>query len=93
MRIQLTDSTLLGYARDMRIRSAIPIFAQLYKAIGKPRGCRCRKKQGSLGATLAAVKQQVAHDSGLAKRLKALTGATMLVVHVREGSKIIRKDV
>ena len=91
--IQLTDNTLLGYARDRRIRSALPIFERLYRSIGKPRGCRCRKRQGSLGATLAAVKQSVACDPGLARQLKNLTGANVLVVHVRKGNRIVRKDV
>lgn len=91
--IQLTDNTLLGFARDTRIRSAIPMFERLYRSIGRPRGCRCRKRQGSLGATLAAVKQAVARDSGLAQRLKKLTGANVLVVHVRQGNRIVRKDL
>ena len=91
--IQLTDNTLLGFARDRRIRAAIPLFERLFRSIGKPRGCRCRKRQGSLGAMLAAVKQSVARDPGLAKRLKTLTGANVLVVHVRQGNRIMRKDV
>ena len=91
--VQLTDNTLLGFARDRRIRTALPMFARLYRAIGRPRGCRCRKKAGSLGAMLTAVKQTVARDAGTVKRLKALTGANVLVVHIRQGNKIVRKEV
>ena len=92
--VQLTDNTLLGFARDTRIRSALPLFTRLYKSIGaKQGGCRCRKKRGSLGAVLAAVKNAVAKDRNLAMRLKKLIGANVLVVHARQGNRIVRQEV
>jgi hypothetical protein len=91
--VQLTDNTLLGFARDTRIRGAIPLFERLYRSVGKQGGCRCRKRHGTTGAILAGVKSSIARDSGLASRLKKLIGATLLVVHVREGKAIVRKEV
>jgi len=91
--VQLTDNTLLGFARDNRIRGAIPLFGRLFKSIGKQSGCRCRKKHGTLGAVLAGMKLAIARDAGLAGRLKKMIGATVLVVHVREGRSIVRREV
>ena len=91
--VQLTDNTLLGFARDNRIRGAIPLFQRLHRSIGKQSGCRCRKKHGTVGAILAGVKNSIAKDVGLATRLKKLIGANVLVVHVRQGKSIVRKEV
>lgn len=91
--IQLTDNTLLGFARDTRIRSSLPLFERLYRSIGKQSGCRCRKRHGTVGALLSGVKSSIASDSGLATKLKTLVGATGFVVHVREGKRIVRREV
>lgn len=89
---QISDGTLLGYARDPRIRGAMPLFRRLHKALGRTGGCRCRGRKGSLGSVLASVKASLVHGKGLAKQLKALTGAHKLVIHVREGKRIVRKE-
>ena len=91
--VQLTDNTLLGFARDLRIRGALPLFDRLYRSLGKQGGCRCRKRHGTLGAVLAGIKSAIASDSGLATKLKTLIGANILVVHVRQGQAIIRREI
>ncbi len=92
--VQLTDNALLGFARDIRIRRALPIFERLFRSIGKSAGgCRCRKRHGTLGAVLSAVKNSVARDATLTARLKSLIGASKIVVHVRDGRRIVRKEV
>lgn len=92
--VQLTDNVLLGFARDVRIRGALPIFDRLFRSIGKSAGgCKCRKRRGTLGGALAGVKNSVAKDPGLSTRLKKLIGATTLVVHVRDGRRIVRREV
>jgi len=92
--VQLTDNALLGFARDSRIRTALPIFQRLFQSIGKSAGgCKCRKRQGTLGAVLAGVKNSIARDTNLAARLKQLIGASALVVHVRDGRRIVRREV
>lgn len=90
----LSDNVLQGFARDSRIRSSIPVFHRLYQSmIQGGGGCRCRKRRGSLGGMLAAVKQAIAVDGGLATRLKGLTKAQRLVVHVRQDNRIVRKEI
>lgn len=91
--LQLTDNVLLGFARDIRFRRTVPQFDRLYRSIGKKSGCRCRKKQGSLGVILASIKLSVVRDKGLAQRIKSLTNSSTLVVHVREGNAIVRKEL
>lgn len=92
--VQLTDNALLGFARDNRIRSSLPIFERLFRSIGKSAGgCKCRKRHGTLGAALAGVKNSVARDANLAARLKKLVGASKLIVHVRDGRRIVRREV
>lgn len=90
----LSDNVLIGFARDQRLRAAVPILHRLYQSVVKGGGgCRCRKKRGSLGGMLAAVKQAIATDSGLARKLKARTNSQKLVVHVRQGNRVVRKEV
>lgn len=56
-------------------------------------GCRCRKRRGLLGTALAGLKSAIAHDAGLASKLKARTKSKRLVVHIREGNKLVRKQL
>ena len=92
--IVLSDNKLLGLARDPRIRTMLPAFRMLYQSLVRGGGgCRCRKKRGSLGTSLVAVKHAIANDVGLATKVKAHLKAQRLVVHVRQGNKVVRREV
>jgi hypothetical protein len=88
----LSDNVLLSLARDPRLR-VIPAFRMLHQAVTRGGGCRCRKRRGNVGGSLVAVKHAIANDSGLATKVKAFTRSQKLVVHVRTGNKIVRREI
>jgi hypothetical protein len=89
----LSDNVLLGFARDQNLRATVPELRRVYAALKSGGGCRCRRKRGSLGAALAGLKFAIAHNAGLVSKLKARTRSQRLVVHVREGNKLVRKQL
>jgi len=92
--VVLSDNILLGFARDRGLRSISPEIRRVHAALVKGGGgCRCRKKQGNLGAALASLKFAIANNAGLASQLKARVHAQKLVVHVKQGNRIVRKEL
>lgn len=89
----LSDNVLLGFARDKALRERVPELRRVFAAIKAGGGCRCRRKRGNLGAALAALKTAIASNANLASTLKARTGSKKLVVHVRVGNRLVRKEV
>ena len=90
----LSDSVLIGFARNPHLRSNTSELKYLYNALVKGGGgCRCRKKRGSLGAALASLKYAVANSPGLAAKIKAHAKVQKLVVHVKVGNKLVRRTV
>jgi len=90
----LSDNVLLGFARDRSLRSISPEIRRVYASLVKGGGgCRCRKKRGNLGAAIASLKHAIATNAGLASRLKARTKSQKLVVHVKQGNKLVRKEL
>jgi len=90
----LNDNILLGFARDKGLRELSAEIRRVHSTLVKGGGgCRCRQKRGSLGAALAGLKFAIAHNQALASRLKAHTRAQRLVIHIREGNKIVRKEI
>jgi hypothetical protein len=64
----------------------------LYQSLIRGGGCRCRKKQG-VGGGLASVKYAIASDPGLAAKVKVFVKAQRIVVHVRQGNQLVRKEI
>jgi hypothetical protein len=92
--VVLSDNVLLGFARDRGLRDISPEIRRVHAALVKGGGgCRCRKKRGNLGAALASLKFAIAHNASLASRLKAHARANKLVVHVKQGKRIVRREV
>jgi len=89
----LSDNVLLGFARDKTLREQVPELRRVFTSLQSGGGCRCRKKNGNLGQALAGLKVAIASNASLASRLKARTGSTVLVVHVREGNNLVRREL
>ena len=90
----LSDNVLLGFARDRSLRSISPEIRRVYATLVKGGGgCRCRKKKGNLGAALAGLKHAIASNGALVSKLKARTKSQKLIVHVRSGKKLVRKEL
>lgn len=92
--VVLSDNVLLGLARDPRVRAVLPAFRTLYQSLIRGGGgCRCRKKQGNVGGGLASLKYAIASDPGLAAKVKVFVKAQHIVVHVRQGNQLVRKEL
>jgi len=89
----LSDNVLLGFARDKSLRAQVPELRRVFAAIKAGGGCRCRKKRGNLGAALAGLKFAISSNATLAAKLKAQTKSQKLVVHVRKGNKLVRREL
>lgn len=89
----LSDNVLLGFARDKSLRDQIPELRRVYAALQSGGGCRCRKKRGNLGSAIAALKSSIAVNSNLASLLKSRTRSQKLVVHVRKGNTLVRREI
>lgn len=92
--LTLSDNVLLGLARDKRLVETSAEIRRLHAALARSGGgCRCRKKRGNMGTALASLKHAIAHNANLASKLKARTKSQKLVVHFRQGNKLVRKEV
>lgn len=89
----LSDSVLLGFARDKNLRERVPELRQVFAALKSGGGCRCRRKRGNLGAALAGLKSAIASNANLASILKARTRSKKLVVHVRRNNRLVRREL
>jgi hypothetical protein len=94
MQVVVTDQLLLRLAAMKHVRSQSPYFARLYSAAHN-RGCgKCRKRrQGSQAQQLLHIKQAIITDERLRDTVKKASGGHVLVVHVRDGSRIVKRTV
>ena len=95
MELQITDQRLLQLAADRRIQTGAPIFARLRGASGR-RGCgKCRKKRNGSSQVklLTSIKQSILSNASLRDLIKRVTGANRLAVHIRVGSRVVKRVV
>lgn len=94
MQVTVTDQLLLRLAATKSIRAQAPNFARLYAAAHN-RGCgKCRKRrQGSQAQILMHIKQALLTDERLRAIVKKASNGHVLIVHVRDGNRIVKRVV
>lgn len=94
MQVTVTDQLLLSLAANKAMRSQSPYLARLYAAAHN-RGCgKCRKRrQGSQAQMLLHIKQALLNDERLRAIVKRASGGHVLIVHVRDGARIVKRVI
>jgi hypothetical protein len=91
--VRLTDATLLSLARNIRVRKALPAFAQLHSSSGK-RGCgKCGRRQPRQQGTLLKLRASIANSPAAIGKLKKLLNVDTIVVYVVENKRTVRKEL
>lgn len=89
----VTDAVLLNWARNSRLRTALPFLRQIHRAVTRTGGCRCRKTRSSPTAALAAAKAALGANPALVAQVKRATGVAKLKLRVKVGAQIEVKEV
>jgi hypothetical protein len=95
MELQITDQRLLQLAADSRIQRGAPIFARLRGATRR-RGCgKCKKKRNNNSQVqlLQSIKRSIVGSSAMRDLIKRVTGAKSLAVHLRVGTRVVKRVV
>ena len=90
--VRLTDNVLLGLARMGNVRSQLPAFATLFKALGR-RGCgRCKKKGARRQRdVLLSLKRTIAENGSMVRILKKIIKADSIEIYVPNGKVVVKR--
>lgn len=90
--VKLTDQVLLGLARTGDFRNKFSAFKQLYDSLGA-RGCGHCKNRRRQSVILPALKQSIIGNPALITAIKQQLHADSLIIFVKQGNMVAKKDL